>query len=123
MTFLDRVIIKPEDTEFQTVLEKYPISLLSFFGAESEAQTYQFIVKAVPSENKSEEALQKEAEKTVLEELRNRIEEQELFIRELKKKEAVKEAVLTSMTNSWSWRITAPLRWLYEKVMTRKSPK
>jgi len=34
-----------------------------------------------------------------------------------------KDKYIQSLLNSYSWRITAPLRWLYEKVMTRKSPK
>ncbi len=105
-TIMDRVIIKPEDTEFQTVLQKYPASLLSYFDAGGEALTYQFIVKAVPNEYITEKLLQKESERTVLEELRNRIEEQELLLREHRSK----DVFLTSMTNSWSWRITAPLR-------------
>lgn len=30
---------------------------------------------------------------------------------------------IKALLSSWSWRITAPLRWLYEKVMVWKSPK
>lgn len=104
--YWDRVIVKPEETEFKTVLQKYPLSLLSFFEAESEAQTYQFVVKAVPFEPKEGELLQKEAEKTAFEELRGIITEQELLIRE---SISLKNEI-TSLKNSWSWRITDPLR-------------
>lgn len=120
IVYWDRVIAKPEETEFQTVLEKYPASLLSFLGAGSEAQTYQFVVKAIPSQNKLGKVLQQEAEMTALEELRKKVATQELIIRELKKKEASLESKLDSMTNSWSWKITAPLRWLHRKLIGKR---
>lgn len=123
IVYWDRVIVKPEETEFKTVLNKYPVSLLSFFESGSESQTYQFIVKAIPSKNKSVELLQQEAEMTFLEELRNKVADQELIIRRLKEDETLKRALLESMINSWSWKLTAPLRWLHTKVMVRRSPK
>jgi 2-polyprenyl-3-methyl-5-hydroxy-6-metoxy-1,4-benzoquinol methylase len=115
IVYWDRIILKPEETEFKTVLQKYPVSLLSFFEAGSEAQTYQFIVKAILSQEKPVLTLQQEAQMTVLEELRKRVATQELTIRELKKK-------LESVFNSRSWRITAPLRWLHKKLIVRKGP-
>jgi 2-polyprenyl-3-methyl-5-hydroxy-6-metoxy-1,4-benzoquinol methylase len=119
----DRVIKKPEETEFQTVLEKYPRSLLSFFEGESEAQTYQFIVKAIPSKIGINATLEKEVELTVTEELRRRIAEQDIIIRKFKRETGIREALMDSMINSWSWKITGPLRWLYGKMVGRKSKK
>lgn len=124
IVYWDRVILKPEETEFKTVVEKYPVSLLSFFEGRSEAQTYQFIVKAIPCQNISTEMLQKEAEMTVIEELQNKITQQELLLREFKKKVEEKESLLKEkesllkiMLNSWSWKITAPLRWVHSKFL------
>jgi hypothetical protein len=108
----ERVIVKPEDTEFQTVLATYPASFLSFFATESESHTYQFIVKAVPFCNASEEVNSQETRKTILEELRMRVEEQEHTIRELK----MRMSALTSITTSRSWRITAPIRMLVRSM-------
>lgn len=108
----DRVIVKPEDTEFQTVLDSYPHSLMSFFESGSEALTYQFIVKAIPYHpNKNFAELQKEWENSVLQEIRDKLAEKE---REL----AEKERELESIYNLWSWKITAPLRWL-SKLLKR----
>jgi len=113
----DRVMKRPEDTEFQTILEKYPQSLLSFLKRHGEAQTYQFIVKAVPVENRVNGTLGSETEKTIIEEFQNRINELEIIIRKLKMDFAVKEAALNSVFSSWSWRITTPFRGLYRLVI------
>lgn len=113
----DRVILKPEDTEFKTVLDSYPYSLLSFFESGSEALTYQFIVKAVLyTPNKDLAELQKEWENTVLQELMNKLAEKERELRELRELRE-KERQLNAILNSRSWKITAPLRWLYEKLL------
>jgi 2-polyprenyl-3-methyl-5-hydroxy-6-metoxy-1,4-benzoquinol methylase len=112
----DKVMKRPEDTEFQTVLEKYPNSLVSFLRGRSEAQTYQFIVKAVPMKNKIRGILERKTETTMIEQLENRIGEMEMIIRTLKRDFALKEEALNSMLSSWSWRITTPLRCLYRFV-------
>jgi 2-polyprenyl-3-methyl-5-hydroxy-6-metoxy-1,4-benzoquinol methylase len=112
----DRVMKRPEDTEFQTVLEKYPPSLVSFLGAHSEALTYQFIVKAVPMKNKIRGTLESGTETTMIEQLESRISEMEMIIRILKRDFALKEGALNSVLSSWSWRITTPLRCLYRFV-------
>jgi 2-polyprenyl-3-methyl-5-hydroxy-6-metoxy-1,4-benzoquinol methylase len=106
----DRIILKPEETEFQTVLDSYPYSLLSFFESGSEALTYQFIVKAVPySPDWNFVELHKEWEKTVLHELRSKLVEKG---QQLAEKERQVEAIL----NTRSWKITAPLRWIYKNL-------
>ncbi len=109
----DRVIVKPEETEFKTALQKYPLSLLSFFGGKSEAETYQFVIKAVSADNQDDMSLHDKAESSALEEIREKVTEQELTMRELKKNYIALESKLDAMSNSWSWKITAPLRWLY----------
>jgi SAM-dependent methyltransferase len=121
----DRVILNPEDTEFHTVLDSYPHSLLSFFESGNESLTYQFVVKAFPySSDKSLEDLQEEWEGLVLRELRGKLEEKEKQLRErsqqlkekgkqLEEKEEQLEQ-LRGVFNSWSWKITAPLRWIYK---------
>lgn len=112
------MILRPEDTEFHTVFDSYPYSLLSFFGSGSEALTYQFVVKAIPySVNKDYTELQKEWGKATLEEMRDRVAEKEKRILELEAKEKHLEAIL----KSWSWRITAPLRWLHQRRLRKKS--
>lgn len=124
IVFWDRVIMKPEDTEFQTVLDSYPYSLLSFFESGSEALTYQFVVKAIPySANKGHKELQKEWENAVLQELRDKLAEKARQLREREQQLGEKEQKLETILNSWSWRITAPLRWLRAKAFKRKSLK
>ncbi len=108
----DRVIVNPEDTEFKTVLSNYPDSLLSYFGAGSEALTYQFIIKAVPSasELKIIESL-KDRENKVLPEFKDQLTEIEWQLSE-------KERQLRNIHKSWSWKITSPLR-LIAKIIRK----
>lgn len=117
----DRVILKPEDTEFQTVLDSCPYSLLSFFGSGSELLTYHFVVKAVLyTFNKDLTELQKEWENIVRQELRDRLAEKERQRRELAEKFTEKERQLKAVYSSWSWRITVPLRWLKHKILRKQ---
>ena len=113
IVFWDRVIVRPEDTEFQTALESYPYSLLSFFEAGNECLTYQFIVKAIPyALNRNLEELQSEWKNTILQELRDKLADKERQMRDIKRELDDKKRELETVYNSYSWRITAPLRWL-----------
>jgi 2-polyprenyl-3-methyl-5-hydroxy-6-metoxy-1,4-benzoquinol methylase len=120
----DRVIVNPKDTEFQTDLDSYPYSLLSFFENGSDALTYQFIVKAIPcTPDRNFEDLRKEWENNVLQDLRRRLEEKgqqlEEKERQLEEKERQLEEKgkqLEAMRHSWTWKITAPLRWIHKNL-------
>jgi O-antigen biosynthesis protein len=109
----DRMILSPEDTEFQTPMEEFPHSLLEFVGTGSEALTYQFVVKAmsyIPGNALSE--TQRNGESSALLELKYGLEE----VEKEKKRLAAKERQIEAIYDSWSWRITAPLRKLYEII-------
>jgi hypothetical protein len=117
----DRVIVNPEDTEFQTVLDSYPYSLLSFFESGSEALTYQFIVKAIPySSNKRLEDLREVGQGLLSREQRRKLPEKEKELREWEEELEEKEEQLKKkerqLSNSWSWRITLPLRWMHKHL-------
>lgn len=120
IVFWDRVIVQPEDTEFQTTLESYPYSLLSFFEAGNESLTYQFIVKAIPyALNMNSEELQSEWENTIPQELRDKLADRERQTRDMKRQMEDKKRQIETIYNSWSWRITAPLRWLYANLIAK----
>jgi len=113
----ERVTLKPEDTELETVMEKFPHSLLSFLGDGGELSTYQYIVKALPSINAGSGELQEFWEKNYAKELRQKIVEQkhtiedhELRIRELADMNRVLSGRVEAMLTSNSWKITAPMR-------------
>ena len=116
----DRVILKPEDTEFKTVIERYPVSLWSYFEGRGEAYTYQFVIKAVPVRNESWKNRQDEEEDGFGETLRKRVADQQIIIRDLRGDLSNKEAIIGSMLNSWSWKITSPLRYIYGKLIKVK---
>lgn len=113
----ERVLVNPEDTEFRTVLDEFPRSLLSFLGCGTEGLTYQFIIKAVPC-GPVDEAVPTTIEEgaSELRELRLRVEEMGKEILYLKEK----ERRLDDMLNSVRWRMTAPLKWLRDTLLNSR---
>lgn len=101
----DRVVRRPEETEFATSLASYPDSLVSFLGDGEEGFTYQFVIKAVPCRAV---ATNPEQEQSALREARHKI-------RELESRLAVAEErgrELSWVYGTLSWRLTKPLRML-----------
>jgi len=116
----DRVIIKPEETEFKTSLSNYPNSLLSFFQPGGDSLTYQFIVKAISySKKKNLDEQISESEKWTLRELRDTVVGYEKKLAKRDRRLAEQERKLGAILNSYSWKITAPLRSLYN-ILRRK---
>ena len=116
----DRVIMKPEDTEFKTKLSNYPYSLLSFFQPSGDSLTYQFIVKAISySKKKNLDEQISESEKWTLRELRDTVVGYEKKLAKRDRRLAEQERKLGAILNSYSWKITAPLRSLYN-ILRRK---
>lgn len=112
----DRVILKPEDTEFKTDLGNYPNCVSSYIGLGEEALTYQFIVKAIPAKvSNGPDKVTNQREKAGVQELRDELVERMNQIAMLKEK----EALLESIYKSWSWKITAPLRMMISAFLKR----
>lgn len=116
ITFWDRTVMEPATTEFGTVTEKFPLSLLSFLGEGGELLTYQFLVKAVPVKRHPVEVEQKLWEESAASELRERITRLVEKERELEETVRAQKDQIDSLLSSTSWKITAPLRWFKGKL-------
>ena len=120
----DRVIIKPENTEFKTNLFSYPQSLLTFLQDGSEALTYQFIIKAIPCcSNGIREEPSGQIEMSALQELRAYIVEISSRLADKERQLIDKENQIQAIYNARSWKITSPLRklsFLLKKLQNKK---
>ncbi len=113
----DRTVIRPEDTEYHTVAEKFPLSLLSFLGEGGDLFTYQYIVKAVPASMGEFKEIQHTWEKNAIEDLIENVgklskENKELSaeLQNCQELLANAEDRIDALINCTSWKVTAPLR-------------
>ncbi len=130
----NRQIVMPKDSEHKVDLDKFPRSLISYFGNEEEIFTYQYIIKAIPirdgqaskksvqefeistiqeltdtiaeNDNQIKHMEQKIAENdNQIKHMEQKIAENDNQIKHMEQKIAEKNNQIKAMYNSWSWRI------------------